>query len=99
MAVELLTYQWHPHSQPLTHRRRGSEALDDLTSTNPSQGVTHIPITAEQVLQSDGEVRWKWTQSGRKGLDNLSSTGTTEVISPEPKSNSRLTLSYCPEMR
>ena len=45
------------------------DALEDLTSSDPSledlkkQGVTHIPFTAEQVLQSDGEERWKWMQA------------------------------------
>ena len=67
------------------------DSLEELASTDPSledlkkQGVTHIPVTAEQVLQSDGEERWKWMQAGRKELDNLSSTGTTESISPEAK--------------
>ena len=60
--------------------------LDDLTSTDPSldglqrQGVAHIPVTAEQVLQNDGGERWKWMQAGRQELDNLSSTGTTESM-------------------
>ena len=72
------------------------EALEDLSSSDPSlddlkkQGVTHIPVTAEQVLQSDGEERWKWMQTGRKELDNLSSTGTTESISQRPRRSSRL---------
>ena len=86
-----------PEDSPFTFLYLSSEdsprddALEDLTSSDPSlddlkkQGVTHIPVTAEQVLQSDGEERWKWMQAGRKELDNLSSTGTTESISPEAK--------------
>ena len=48
------------------------EVLEDLTSSASSlddlnqQGVTHIPVIAEQVLQSDGEERWKWMQAGKK---------------------------------
>ena len=86
-----------PEESPFTFLYLSSEdslrddALEDLTSSDPSlddlkkQGVTHIPVTAEQVLQSDGEERWKWMQAGRKELDNLSSTGTIESISPEAK--------------
>ena len=40
-------------------------------------------MTAEQVLQSDGEERFKWMCAGRKELDNLTGTGTVECISPE----------------
>ena len=52
------------------------EALDDLTQLNSlpdssrKQGVTHIPVTSDQVLQSDGEEQLKcmlaarsWTMS------------------------------------
>ena len=86
-----------PEESPFTFLYLSSEdslrddSLEELASTDPSladlkkQGVTHIPVTAEQVLQSDGEERWKWMQAGRKELDNLSSTGTTESISPEAK--------------
>ena len=42
-------------------------------------------MTAEQVLQSDGEERFKWMCAGRKELDNLTGTGTVECISPEVK--------------
>ena len=67
------------------------EVLDDLTSNAPSiddlkkQGVAHIPVSAEQVLRSDGDERWKWMQAGATELDNPSGTGTTESTSPEAK--------------
>ena len=67
------------------------EALNDLNDLNslpdPSkkQGTSHIPVTSEQVLQSDGEERFKWMCAGRKELDNLQGTKTVEAISPEAK--------------
>ena len=42
-----------------------------------------ILVTAEQVLRSDGEERFKWMCAGRKELDNLTGTGTVECISPQ----------------
>ena len=47
--------------------------LHDLTSSDAlpeelrKQGVTHIPVTANQALRSDGEERFKWMDAGRKG--------------------------------
>ena len=54
---------------------------DDLQK----QGVSHISVTAEQVLDSDGQTRFKWMEAGRKELGNLANTGTIEPISPERK--------------
>ena len=59
------------------------EQLNSLPDGSRKQGTTHIPVTAEQVLQSDGEERFKWMCAGRKELDNLTGTGTVECISPE----------------
>ena len=59
------------------------EQLNSSPYGSRKQGTTHIPVTAEQVLQSDGEERFKWMCAGRKELDNLTSTGTIECISPE----------------
>ena len=67
------------------------EPLDVLTNALPSsddlqkQGVSHIPVTAERVLDSDGQTRLKWMEAGRKELDNLTNTGTVEPISSERK--------------
>ena len=67
------------------------EALDDLNDLNSlpdvskKQGTSHIPVTSEQVLQSDGEERFKWMCAGRKELDNLQGTKTVEPISPDAK--------------
>ena len=47
------------------------EQLNSLPDGSRKQGTTHIPVTAEQVLQSDGEERFKWMCAGRKDLDNL----------------------------
>ena len=60
-----------------------------LTNVPPSsddlqkQGVSHIPVTAEQVLDSDGQTRFMGMEAGRKELDNLTNTGTVEPIYPE----------------
>ena len=49
-----------------------STELEDLTSSNSlppdlrKQGVTHINVTSEQVINSDGEERFKWMAAGRK---------------------------------
>ena len=59
------------------------EQLNSLPDGSRKQETTHIPVTAEQVLQSDGEERFKWMCAGRKELDNLTGTGTVECISPE----------------
>ena len=59
------------------------EQLNSLPDGSRKQGTTHIPVTAEQVLQSDGEERFKWMCAGRKELDNLTGTGAVECISPE----------------
>ena len=42
-------------------------------------------MTAEQVLDSDGQIIFKWMEAGRKELDNLTNTVTVEPISPERK--------------
>ena len=65
--------------------------LDDLTTSDAlpedsrKQGVSHIPVTATQVLSSTGNERRKWIAAAKKELDNLSSTTTIEVVSPEQK--------------
>ena len=67
--------------------------LDELTLSDSlplpddvrKQGTTHIPVTSDQILNSDGEERFKWMAAGRKELDNLSNTGTIEAISPDRK--------------
>ena len=59
------------------------EQLNSLPDGSRKQGTTLIPVTAEQVLQSDGEERFQWMCAGRKELDNLTGTGTVECISPE----------------
>ena len=59
------------------------EQLNSLPDGSRRQGATHIPVTAEQALQSDGEEHFKWMCAGRKELDNLTGTGTVECISPE----------------
>ena len=65
--------------------------IHDLTSSDPlpevlrKQRVTHIPVTADEVLRSDGEERFRWMAAGRKEIDNLQGTGTVEGISPERK--------------
>ena len=57
---------------------------DDLQK----QGVSHVPVTAEQVLDSDGQTRLKWMEAGRKELDNLTNTGTIEQIKVEARKKS-----------
>ena len=59
------------------------EQLNSLPDGSRKQATTHIPVTAEQVLQSDGEERFKWMCAGRKELHNLTGTWTIECISPE----------------
>ena len=61
------------------------EQLNSLPDGSRKQGVSHIPVTAEEVLQTDGEERFKWMCAGRKELDSLTATGTVECISPEVK--------------
>ena len=57
---------------PLSQDAIKDDNLDDLEQLNSlpdgsrKQGTTHIPVTAEQVLQSDGEERFKWMCAGRK---------------------------------
>ena len=53
------------------------------------QGVGHIPVTTDEVLQSDGDERWKWMKAGRTELDNLKNTGTVTAISSEKKEELR----------
>ena len=92
-----------PHDCPFTFLSLSSEDkiedasdLHDLTSSDPlpeelrKQGVTHIPVTADEVLRSDGEERFKWMAAGRKEIDNLQGTGTVEGISPERKEQVKL---------
>ena len=93
-SVNLMLYLLIVHSLFFTCLLRDStrdEALDDLNQLNSlpdssrKQGVTHIPVTSDQVLQSDGEERFKWMHAGRKELDNLLGTNTVESISPATK--------------
>ena len=92
-----------PHDCPFTFLSLPSEDkledasdLHDLTSSDPlpeelrKQGVTHIPVTADEVLRSDGEERFKWMAAGRKEIDILQGTGTVEGISPERKEQVKL---------
>ena len=44
------------------------EQLNSLPGGSRRYGTTHIPVTAEQALQSDGEERFKWMCAGRKNL-------------------------------
>ena len=66
-----------------------NEPIDEMTQDNalPSsrQGISHIPVTAQQVLETEGEDRLKWIGASRKELDNLTGTGTTTNLSPEEK--------------
>ena len=71
-----------------------NDNLDDLeqlifSDGSRKQGVSNIPVTAEQVLRADGEERFKWICVGRKELDNLTRSGTVECISPEAKERIR----------
>ena len=67
------------------------EALDDLSELSSlpdgskKQGTSHIPVTSEEVLQSDGNERLRWMSAGRKELDNLQGTNTVEPTSPDAK--------------
>ena len=51
----------------------------------PKQGKSHILVLFEQVLQFDGNERFKWMCANRKELDNLQGTNTVEPISPHAK--------------
>ena len=42
------------------------EQLNSLPDGSRKQGTTHIPVTVEQLLQSDGEERLKWMCAGRR---------------------------------
>ena len=47
--------------------RKGEEELvqaELLEEEGRKQGVGHIPATADEVLQSDGDERWKWMKAG-----------------------------------
>ena len=71
-------------SQPSTEfddLKPSNSSLDDLRK----QGVAHIPIPADQVLNSDGDERVMWMAAGRKELDNLTSTGTIQALSLKEK--------------
>ena len=52
------------------------ESLDSLSDIPPSsddlqkQRISRIPVTAEQVMDSDGQTRFKWMEADRKELDN-----------------------------
>ena len=75
----------------LEDKTEDASDLHGLTSSDPlpeelrKQGVTHIPVTAYQVLRSDGEERFKWVAAGRMEVDNLQRSGTVEGLSPEKK--------------
>ena len=77
----------HSHSFTSSEESIRDDSLDDFEQLNSlpdgsrKQGVSHIPVTTEQVSQTDGEERFEWMCAGRKELDNL--TGTVECISPE----------------
>ena len=65
--------------------------LAELSSSNSlpndfrKQGVSNIPVTADQVLNSDGDERFKWMAAGRKELDNLTGSQTIQSLSPKEK--------------
>ena len=60
-----------------------------LEEEGRKQGVGNVPVTADEVLQSDGDERWKWMKAGRTELDNLKNTGTVTAISSEKKEGLR----------
>ena len=71
---------------------KGEEELmqdELLEEEGRKQGVGHVPVTADEVLQSDGDERWKWMKAGRTELDNLKNTGTVTAISSEKKEELR----------
>ena len=51
------------------------------------QGVGNVPVTADEVLQSNGDERWTWMKAGRTELDNLKNTGTVAATSSGRKKN------------
>ena len=65
------------------------DQLNYLPGGSRKQGVSHIPVPAEQVLQTDGEERFKWKCAGRKELDNLTGPGTMECIPPLVKEKTK----------
>ena len=60
------------------------ELHSPLLGTNArNQGVSHVPVSADQVLRSEGNERRKWIGACKKELDNLTSTQTIEPISAD----------------
>ena len=63
------------------------DPLHDLDQSDPlpgdarNQGVSHVPVSADQVLRSEGNERRKWIGACKKELGNLTSTQTIEPIS------------------
>ena len=60
-----------PHDDP-SHDTEQDNPLPDAPPTR--QGTTPIPVTADEVLRSTGEVRRKWIGAGKTELDNLTDT-------------------------
>ena len=44
------------------------DELLDKKAGDSLHGVTHVPVTADEVLASDGDEEWKWMKVGRTEL-------------------------------
>ena len=66
-----------------SHDIEQDNSLPDAPPTG--QGTTHIPVTADEVLRSTGDVRRKWIGAGKTELDNLTDTSTIARLSPEQR--------------
>ena len=60
-----------------------------LEGEGRKQGVGNVPVTADEVLQSDGDERWKWMKAGKTELGNLKNAGTITAISSKKKEELR----------
>ena len=92
-----------PRDWPFTFLRFSSEdptpddPLHDLDQSDPlpgdarNQGVSHVPVSADQVLRSEGNERRKWIGAAKKELDSLTSTQTIEPISADDLNRLRRT--------
>ena len=68
------------HLDPLhsiDHFRTPDDSLHDLDQSDPlpgdarNQGVSHVPVSADQVLRSEGNERRKWIGACKKNLITL----------------------------
>ena len=66
-----------------SHDTEQDNSLPDASSTR--QGTSHVPVTADEVLRSTGDVRRKWIGAGKTELDNLTNTSTITRLSPEQR--------------